>query len=154
MKLANYHPAGNEILMELKEFSTSAAGVLLVKPNQEKIMKILKVGPTVTIHNPLTGAVAKPGDYCLPMSPNMMQFKFEMPDGTEIQAVQTKEFGIAAFYLPSDDETKFHTVLTEDNKTYESTRTMNVIDNIGIDKSLYLKEEAENKQKLDQLHLS
>ena len=149
MKLKNYAPAGNEILLELKEYSKSATGVILVKPDQEKIMKVLKVGPTVTILNPLTGTTVKPGDFALPMAPNMMQFEFTLEDGSKIQAVQTKEFGIASFYLPDADETQFCIVPGKNDKEYPVSRDLNIIDNPGIEKSSYLKEEEQNKQKLN-----
>lgn len=148
MKLKNYAPAGNEILLQLIEYSTSAAGVVLVKPDQEKVMRVLKVGPTVTILNPLTGQTVKPGDFAMPMSPNMLQFEFLLEDGSKISAVQTKEFGIASFYAPDKDETKFFAVSTSSPEDYSKTRDLNIIDNPGLENSSYLKEERENNLKL------
>lgn len=148
MKLANYAPAGNEILLEMKEYQEGI--VKLSKPEHDKIMRVLKIGPTVTILNPLTGKVVAVGDFCLPMSPNMMQFDFEgeTPE-IRINAVQTKEYGIAAFYKPSPDEKKYMPNIPASEKEYELSREMNIIDNPGIDKSPFLKEEMLNKQFLD-----
>lgn len=150
MRLKNYAPAGNELLLELKEYSQGV--VITVRPEHDKVMKILKVGPTVTILNPMTGKVAAPGDFCIAMSPNMMQFTFEGENGEKVETVQTKEFGIASFYLPDSDEKKYFPAFKEGGKVYEATRDLNVIDNPGIENSTYLKEEAENKLNLQELH--
>jgi hypothetical protein len=147
MKLKNYSPAGNEVLVELKEYSSGI--VIQVKPEHEKIMKVLKVGPTVTALNPLTGKTVAPGDFVMLVAANLLQLTFEplTPEGYKVQAVQAKEFAIGAYYLPDSDETKFFPHI-EDAPVSEE-RDMKIFDNPGIEHSPYLKEEAENK-----LHLN
>ena len=148
MRLKNYKPAGNEILFELKEYTTGV--VIKIAPEHEKIMKILAVGPTVTIINPHTGKAAAPGDFAMLIAQNLLQLDFEpeKPGGKKIVCLQAKEYAIGSFYLPDDDETKF---LPAYNPTPEAevTRTMNVIDNPGIEAGSYLKEERDNQLKLN-----
>lgn len=145
MKLKNYAPAGNEILVELIEYSGGV--VIQIKPEHEKIMKVLKTGPMVTALNPLTGTTVKPDDYIMLIASNLLQIDFKEDDGTVTHTVQAKEFAIGAYYLPDTNETKFFPHI--DDAPESDSREMNILDNIGIDKAPYLKEEADNQKFLD-----
>jgi hypothetical protein len=145
MKLKNYAPAGNEILVELIEYSGGV--VIQIKPEHEKIMKVLKTGPMVTALNPLTGEKVKPGDYVMLIASNLLQLTFDLEDGSKIQTCQAKEFAIGAYYKPDPDEKKFLPHI-EDAVESES-RDMKIFDNPGIDKAPYLKEEADNQKFLN-----
>lgn len=150
MRLKNYAPAGNQILLEIKEVTRGT--IITLKPEADRIMKILKTGPTVTALNNMTNEKVKPGDYVMVNSNPMPQLDFDIdPNDSEsksIVALQTNDFNILAFYLPDKDEKTFFTPGAP-KVDLESSREMKVIDNPGIDKSLYLKEERDN-----QVHLN
>ena len=146
MRLKNYAPASNEILVQLIEYSGGL--VIQIKPEHEKIMRVLKVGPMVTALNPLTGKVVAPGDHVMIIASNLLQLSFQEEDGTKTQTCQAKEFAIGAYYKPDADEKKFYTFI-EDAPASEDVNDMKIFDNPGIDKAPFLKEQADHLKALN-----
>ena len=142
MKLKNYTPAYNQILLELKEYKTSAAGIIMIKPEAEKIMKVLKVGPTCQD--------TKAGDYVLVDGAVMIQLSFIDEQGKDVQTLQTKEYSVIAYYKPDEDESKFYTVVTpgEYVKDQVDDIKLNILKGTDENKSSFLKEHRATQEAL------
>ena len=144
MRLKNYFPAKNEVLLELKHFN-KIGNVITPKPQADKIMKVLAVGP-------MCGAT-KVGDLVMVNSVPMAQLEFEGPlddkgKPTTIIALQGMEYNIMSYYRPDEDETSYF-VKPAESPEVEHQGPQNIIDNPGIDQAPFLKEQDAHMKTLN-----
>ena len=144
MRLKNYFPAKAEVLLELKHFNKIGA-VITPKPQADKIMRVLAVGPMCT--------ATKVGDLVMINSTPMAQLEFEGPlddkgKPTSIIALQGMEYNIMSYYRPDEDETTYF-IKVEESPEVEHQGPQNIIDNPGIESAPFLKEQDEHMQALN-----
>ena len=132
MRLDEYTPLGNDILVEVKEVEKTKAGVLLPQPQRDRIMKVLKVGSVVD--------GCKPGDWVL-IGPhgNGVELPFVDGDGVNVLTFQTGIHSIIGIYDKQDDEDKVFMSQPE-GPVMENGQPgpSNIIDNPGIDHAPFL----------------
>ena len=105
MKLENFHPAGNQVLAEVKYHKKSPGGILYQQPKQDMFAKILAVGNAVKS--------IEVGKFVMFQDAQMLQIP--LTRGKErLVCVLTTEFNILATYTPSKGETRIFTADEED----------------------------------------
>lgn len=145
MRLKNYRPAKNEVLLELKHYN-NINGIITPKPQADKIMRVLAVGPMCT--------ATKVGDLVLMSSVPMVHQELELDTQDEkgkpnkIVTLQGMEYNIMAYYHADPDEDKYH-VVPEASPEVERQGPQNIIDNPGIDQAPFLKEQDAHMKALN-----
>ena len=134
IKLKNYTPIGNDILLKVAQTSTSPRGILLPNPQQDRIMQVLKTGSLV---NDIV-----PGTWVL-VGPMGQGIDIPMKDheGKTVYTVQTSVHSVIGLYdKEKDEDIVFMAGETQESPDLERVGPQNIIDNPGIEKAPFLKE--------------
>lgn len=142
MRLQNFKPARNYVLLELKQYNKIGE---IITPNSQtdKVMTVLATGEGCEL--------VKVGDKVLMDDRPMIQLGFEpvTEGGKQIICLLGQEFNIIATYAPDPDETQYYIPQRNPKPLdLEKPRNLNVIDNPGVEDGPYLKEEFENLEDL------
>jgi hypothetical protein len=132
MNLDSYTPKGNEIVLELNQTIETASGILLAKPKQDRVMKILLAGE-------LAGEDYQPGTWVLMGPGGAVDIPFRTKDGKVIIGVQTSVHSILGIYAKDEatedkvyvdggDSDEVRTSADDDNSPPPS----NIIENAGM----------------------
>jgi hypothetical protein len=141
MKLKNYTPAGNQVVVHL--IKHNKVGLLYIPTSySDKVLKVVAVGPLCE--------KTKVNDYVLLDDRQFLQMELTVDEGT-ITVLLAREFDIIGYYIPDAEELSsaiatskaFAGTETQDS---DSVRELNIIDGPGMEHSTYLKEEAENNK--------
>lgn len=141
MKLENFELSNNYILVALKEH-TKVGSVHVITPVTDKFTELVAMGEACQKY--------KLGDLVLLDDLNYLSMPFSIKGHDKpVKCILAREFNIIGKYTPDEDETKVILQAKENNTTQETSRNLNVIDNPGVENAPYLKEEEENRIKLN-----
>lgn len=133
MKLKNYTPVGNQIVLHLKEYDK--VGVVIMPDAQpDKILKILKTGELCKL--------AKPDAYVLMQDRPYCRMTMDNDQGNEINVLLATEFDIIGLYVPEPDETQFY-VGIKNKITGEPENALNILPGTNEELSPFLNEKLE-----------
>jgi hypothetical protein len=140
MKLKNYRPAKNEVLLEAKDIKVQN-GIVLPNPQMEKLMKVVGIGPMTT--------ATKIGDIVLMNSAPMAQIEATDEHGKKQIYLQGMEYNIMGYYTPEPGEKTYNWISIPESTVEEMPGPKNIIDNPGIEKSRFLQEQHEFQKNVD-----
>jgi hypothetical protein len=140
MKLKNYTPAGNQIVVHL--IKHNKVGLLYTPTSySDKVLKVVAVGPLCE--------KTKVNDYVLLDDRQFLQMELAGDEGT-ITVLLAREFDIIGYYTPDSEELNAAIATSKAfagaEAQEDSIRELNIIDGPGMEHSTYLKEEAENSK--------
>lgn len=140
MKLENFELGHNYILVAIKEHS-KVGQIELLKPITDKFTKLVAVGDGCQRY--------KLGEYVLLDDLQYLSMSFEIKgEKGPVKCILAREVNIIGKYTPDKQEQEIVLAAEQAVDTSDNTRELNVIDNPGIEKGSYLKEEVANKEKL------
>lgn len=134
MRLSNYTPMSNDVLVKVEQSTISPGGIIMSTPQKDMIVEVLKVGS-------LVDNTISVGKHVLLMG-NGFQFPMEDENGDPILVIQASVHNITGIYDKQEDENIVFLV-NEGGEPVpeEKPGPKNIIDNVGIDKGSFLKEQ-------------
>ena len=99
MKLKNYAPSGNQIVLHLKQYD-SIGGIILPDAEPDKVLRVVAVGELCT--------KAKVDSYVMLNDRPYPQMTMQDEGGKELSLLFATEFDIIGFYTPDPGETQFY----------------------------------------------
>jgi len=135
MKLSNYFPVGNQIVLHLKEYDR--VGVVIMPDAQpDKVLRVLKVGELCTKAIPDCYALMQDRPYC--------QMTMDDDNGNPINVLLATEFDIIGFYYPDPGETQFYVGIKKGKGGANAVDAeLNILPGTNIEASPFLNEKIE-----------
>ena len=127
MRLKNFTPTNDYILVQLHAQGTTKGGIILDTPQQDMWMKVLKTGPDMR-H-------IKPGQYILVSHLSGMEMTFEAGEN----CILIQEAYVCATYKP-DQKEKQPFYIPKPPPAPVPAPGRNIIDNPGIEEGSFLHE--------------
>lgn len=135
MKLKNYEPVGNQIVLHLKEYDRIGV-VILPDAEPDKVLRILKTGPLCTKAVPESYVLMQDRPYC--------QMTMLDDNGNPITLLLATEFDIIGFYTPDPGETQFYVGIKKGKGGVNAVDAeLNILPGTNIEASPFLNEKIE-----------
>lgn len=136
MKLDQYEPLGNDILLRVRQVNKTPKGIILPQAEQDRVMQVVKVGSLV--EKPIV-----PGCWVL-IGPGGqgVDIPFDTKDGERVICVQASVHFVIGVYDKDEENEDIVFIAREEGRSQHEAAPgpSNIIDNPGIDKAPFLKD--------------